>query len=734
MGTHFSPTVQRKLSQRDAATADSQPLLKRPRVGSLNEEMLSPTEMSPVPNNEVLVLDEEQHVVLHNNYQNIRTKLRLALANNKFTRLPFILKFFTKQENSPEPDTLDLLADCIEKSGGATEKSAEFRDTASKLRGDSRYYTEGDGDPIESLKNAIGSTDGDYDLITTDIGSEPRFGVPYFKKMVLSDGKCCNHLVINLRIQLEVCPDLSLGVDEICTEASELCDEAAGPKEKEPKEQRLKRVSAFRGFRKLRELVKQAQENRVSHQSSDDELFDGLSAQKKLFDLVMNPEGTHELFLSPQKSPPKYEIVSHEDGTVGFNCTVRLDISRWISVPLDNVFTGNASRKYPVKMRAEVRRQRIAKVRSLAAKQVLEKIENTSQIIRTHAQRTLKRTVKRLLNDFRNLNGHPIYPSTFSRVADLICSKRGGDMFGYKLNVFGSMPTELALDGSDLDMNITLPIEKYLKSPDDEDKNGEGKPGGGDVYPKDVAKSVLMNLRACISRGGMSNVQCITSARVPLLKFTDPETNIDVDLTVSNLDGALQSRLLRAHLRVDPRIWELAVLVRYWAKRRNVSGLTAGFINPLGWTVMVIYFMQHIAFPSIGTLFHVHNSESTKAARESVIERVRWDSSTMDGVNTLETYQLLKLFFREFSDFPFGERVISLNAQIPKEKKAYAQNSELGRACPITIEQPLLKNRNIVGYVSESCMKETKNQMRSASFRMENVGREDVCFTERIDP
>ncbi len=706
-----------------------------------------PLPVTCISSEEISVLDEKQHIILHNNYQTIRFNLRKALTSNSFTRLWFILKFFTKNGSHPEPDTFDLIADCLQRNG-RTAEAIKFREAASKLRGDSLYYSEGNADPIERLANAIGSTEGDYDLITTDIRSEPRFGDPDFKKMVLSDGKCSHHIVISLRIPLEVCPDLSLGVDEVCTEASELCDERARPEEIEAKVLRLKRVSAFRALRKLQDLVNEAREKRLTRDDSDDEFNDGLSAEKKLFDLVMNPEGTLELFLSPHRSAPKYEIVSNDEEIMEFKCFVRLDISEWISVELDEVIAGSARRKYPVRMPPDLRKQRLARVKSLAAEHVMEKINNTSLIIRTHAQQTLRREVKKLITHFRVLNGTPLYPSTFDRVSELACSGRGADMFGYKLNVFGSMPTELALDGSDLDMNITLPPEKYLRTPEDDEDENEGKAkhymkkkdeaGAGDEYPRDVAKNVLIHLKPFIARGGMTNVQCITSARVPLLKFTDPQTNIDVDLTVSNLDGALQSRLLRHHLRVDSRIWELAVIVRFWAKQRNVSGLTAGFINPLGWTVMVIYFMQHIAFPPIGKLFKVQKSNSTKAAREDCIEKVKWQSSSMDGVNRKDIDQLVKQFFREFSSFPFDKKVISLNTQNPREKSDYAQNSELGRACPITIEQPLLRNRNIVGYVSESCMKETKNQMVSTLFRMENIGTDVACFSlksmDRADP
>ena len=74
----------------------------------------------------------------------------------------------------------------------------------------------------------------------------------------------------------------------------------------------------------------------------------------------------------------------------------------------------------------------------------------------------------------------------------------------------------------------------------------------------------------------MENVIPITGARVPICKFHDPEYGFDCDINCGNKLGLHNSRLMKTYTMLDARIRPLCMLVKLWAKQRDINDSSLG--------------------------------------------------------------------------------------------------------------------------------------------------------------
>eukprot|EP00434_Breviolum_minutum_P016979 symbB.v1.2.014979.t1/scaffold1107.1/size155946/13 len=98
--------------------------------------------------------------------------------------------------------------------------------------------------------------------------------------------------------------------------------------------------------------------------------------------------------------------------------------------------------------------------------------------------------------------------------------------------------------------------------------------------------------RELLSRG--YDVSAIgLGGRVPVLTFRwGPSQTRSADVTIGNQLGIYKSRLLREYSLLDERLCDLVMAVKCWAKLRQISGQTRGYLGGYAWTLMSIYFAQ----------------------------------------------------------------------------------------------------------------------------------------------
>lgn len=121
------------------------------------------------------------------------------------------------------------------------------------------------------------------------------------------------------------------------------------------------------------------------------------------------------------------------------------------------------------------------------------------------------------------------------------------------LQVFGSYATDLYLPGSDIDCVVNS------KSGDKENR------------------SCLYELAHFLkNRKLATQVEVIAKARVPIIKFVEPNSQIHVDVSFERTNGLEAAKLIRAWLRQTPGLRELVLIVKQFLHARRLNYVHTG--------------------------------------------------------------------------------------------------------------------------------------------------------------
>jgi DNA polymerase sigma len=115
----------------------------------------------------------------------------------------------------------------------------------------------------------------------------------------------------------------------------------------------------------------------------------------------------------------------------------------------------------------------------------------------------------------------------------------------FNLSVHASTNSEMKLM-QDLDFSLVLRNQVALLSP----------------------SKLMDTLCAQLAAAGYTDCIAINSAKVPVLKCTDPLTGTRCDISINNDIAVCNSRMLRVYAETSPAARQLGLLVKYWAKRR----------------------------------------------------------------------------------------------------------------------------------------------------------------------
>jgi len=85
------------------------------------------------------------------------------------------------------------------------------------------------------------------------------------------------------------------------------------------------------------------------------------------------------------------------------------------------------------------------------------------------------------------------------------------------------------------------------------------------------AGNVIVRLGRDLFKAGLRDVKPLPKARVPVVKFKDEESGMSCDVCLNNTLATENTRLLYVYSRIDPRVREMVILVKYWAKQRGVN-------------------------------------------------------------------------------------------------------------------------------------------------------------------
>jgi len=69
----------------------------------------------------------------------------------------------------------------------------------------------------------------------------------------------------------------------------------------------------------------------------------------------------------------------------------------------------------------------------------------------------------------------------------------------------------------------------------------------------------------------MTHVNCVSTAKVPIVKVWDPELGLACDMNVNNTLALENTRMIKTYVQIDPRVRPLAMIVKHWTRRRMVN-------------------------------------------------------------------------------------------------------------------------------------------------------------------
>ncbi|KAI8102318.1 hypothetical protein M9435_005923 [Picochlorum sp. BPE23] len=285
--------------------------------------------------------------------------------------------------------------------------------------------------------------------------------------------------------------------------------------------------------------------------------------------------------------------------------------------------------------------------------------------------------------------------------------KRVKELLGNDVNaqLFGSTANGLCVRSSndiDVSVQVTLP---------------EGEEG-------EERKTALIESIGEMFEGlGMKDVLILGHARVPVVKFVYPLTGTHVDITINNTLACLNTRLLADYCAIDPRLSQLVLIVKNWAKKRQVNDPYQGTLSSYCYVLMCIFHLQTRSPPILPVL-----QEMPPTISQNVGE---WEVKYFDAVSTLSQYgakntqsvaELVWEFFEYWAwrhDYSNSVISIRLGKSISKEEKGWTKRVGRDRHL-LCVEDPFVLSHDLGRTVD----RQSKDVLRKEFFRAATILRD----------
>ncbi|ESW06910.1 hypothetical protein PHAVU_010G086700 [Phaseolus vulgaris] len=268
-----------------------------------------------------------------------------------------------------------------------------------------------------------------------------------------------------------------------------------------------------------------------------------------------------------------------------------------------------------------------------------------------------------------------------------------------KLYLYGSCANSFGVSKSDID--VCLAIEE------------------ADL---DKAK-IIMKLADIFQSDNLQNVQALTRARVPIVKLMDPVTGISCDICINNLLAVVNTKLLQDYARIDPRLRQLAFIIKHWAKSRRVNETYHGTLSSYAYVLMCIHYLQ-MRRPAI--LPCLQEMETTYSVTVDDIHCAFFDKveklSDFGRHNKETIAQLVRGFFHYWAYcHDYANTVISVRTGsiISKREKDWTRRIGNDRHL-ICIEDPFETSHDLGRVVDKYSIKVLREEFERAAEVMQN--------------
>ena len=194
---------------------------------------------------------------------------------------------------------------------------------------------------------------------------------------------------------------------------------------------------------------------------------------------------------------------------------------------------------------------------------------------------------------------------------------------------FGSSANSLWSMDSDIDIVIEfIKVKKNSKgnkyniildeTKDKKSKHKDFKDNSRQGNRKEQIKNLdyiqaLKDIRNTIRRLAVNGeIEGVFGSRVPLLKFKDSRSSIDVDISVNNTIGIPNSKMTKLYCEFDQRTHIMITYLRSLFKKSNLLHGDQGSLSSYCIILMVIAFLQNQEDPILPNLQEVKDSKNSK--------------------------------------------------------------------------------------------------------------------------
>ncbi|KAL2198397.1 hypothetical protein P885DRAFT_76003 [Corynascus similis CBS 632.67] len=276
-----------------------------------------------------------------------------------------------------------------------------------------------------------------------------------------------------------------------------------------------------------------------------------------------------------------------------------------------------------------------------------------------------------------------------------------------RVHLFGSSGNLLCSDDSDVDICITTPW-------------------------RDLETVCL--IAELLQRHGMEKVVCVSSAKVPIVKIWDPELKLACDMNVNNTLALENTRMVRTYVSIDDRVRPLAIIVKYWTRRRVINDAAfGGTLSSYTWICMIIAFLQLREPPVLPALHQRHNLKSVKP--DGTRSEFADDIPKLRGFGAKNKDSLAALLFQFFRfyahEFDYDKYALSIRTGrlLTKTEKKW----HIGSNNALCIEEPFNTIRNLGNTADDTSFRGIHMELRRA-FDLISEGKFEECCEEYVFP
>ncbi|XP_059352772.1 poly(A) RNA polymerase GLD2-like isoform X3 [Daphnia carinata] len=115
---------------------------------------------------------------------------------------------------------------------------------------------------------------------------------------------------------------------------------------------------------------------------------------------------------------------------------------------------------------------------------------------------------------------------------------------------------------------------------------------GHDVDQRFHALEYLYRVQKALKQCRFLTKLDVIRAKVPILRFFDSITNLEVDLNFNNIVGIRNTHLLKTYAQLDWRVRPLVLAVKLWARQHDINEAKSMTMSSYSLTLMVIYYLQ----------------------------------------------------------------------------------------------------------------------------------------------